>query len=566
MRVRRRRYFIIIGMVFLIVAISLIFLTFIYSKLQQNMSNPNAEIKLNKNKISIRPQHTDLQQQQQEHQNSMSHTHVKPGKKTISYTYYVLHELIEKKNLINDYNNKLKLAESFDERQQILNTLSASDLYSLLKKEMTKLTKLKETQLNTIKSNYSYTVEEKTDFDLSELKVSDFGIMYLFDLFGDSCSHGDKVFDVVKQILNDYKLDSVINNLIIRPVNYFSNVELGDSLFYNYYKAYIDQDYLGGKKNLAIDASYLPIDSNETPTNYLEAIYTSAIDTKPDIISSSYKGTCGFSYIQKSLTDENDYTNYLTAALNDSMDIDKTKLAERIIGEPFSIIEPLASYYRDNSEKGTIIVGNQIDINRYEGMYSSSGTSITALGKGIRWGKVDCTVCIDSVKDVGTSFATPEVATKLLIAKAWWRTHNADCNAIEARRRLILATNLNDSFLGKFASSGNINLNKLLQADKAYLVKNDDTVIPIDSIYTALITNGSSLTRLKFSTNVEDISGLYVMNGKVVGLKNRKSPKWEIIPEPTSIDLTVKRKSDQVIIPIAKEEFLKEYKQFVILK
>jgi hypothetical protein len=55
---------------------------------------------------------------------------------------------------------------------------------------------------------------------------------------------------------------------------------------------------------------------------------------------------------------------------------------------------------------------------------------------------------------LGTSFATPAVAAMLVLAQAAWRPSGLQLNALDMRRRLLLASSAQDSLVGKYASGG----------------------------------------------------------------------------------------------------------------
>lgn len=61
----------------------------------------------------------------------------------------------------------------------------------------------------------------------------------------------------------------------------------------------------------------------------------------------------------------------------------------------------------------------------------------------------------------------------------YWRSRQFSFNATEARRRLQLATNMEPAFVGKFASGGTVNLEKLLQIGDGYVETFESRVLPI---------------------------------------------------------------------------------------
>jgi hypothetical protein len=400
---------------------------------------------------------------------------------------------------------------------------------------------------------------------LSKLTLNDFRNYFIFDEFNDSCSHGNKVLDVIKQVLHKYNLEYAFKKVIIRKINYFNNIEEGDSLYRTYCVSYrygdiravVDQETL--EKNAG---------SNEySPSNYLNAIYTLAVDEKPDVISSSFVSEGEDAYARNSFSGDNKATNYFTAALNDAIDLDSinSNLRSGLRPRISSYLEPLYTYQLSLENEGTIVVGNQIDSSRYLGMFSRTGTKVTVLGKGASWGLVGCTNCIDSLKDVGTSFATPEVATKMFIAKAFWRRMDQNIVALEARNRLILATNLQPSLVGKFASAGSVDLQKLLEFKKGFLVRNDGSIVTIDSLYGEPILyygqHGQSLS----ATDVGSIRSIYNAGSKTYIIKNQNNCYWQPSEEPSKMNIVYRVDGTSEVKVLTKTQFYKNYTQFVLL-
>lgn len=406
--------------------------------------------------------------------------------------------------------------------------------------------------------------------ELRSLNAVDFKKFYVFDEFNDSCSHGKKVLDVIRQTLNTYKLDSAFSNVIIMPVNYFSNITQGNLLYEKYCDSYLANDNC---QVINPEIVKEKSGSNEyVPSAYLNAIYTLAVDDEPDIISSSFVIEGQDAFMRNAFTQKNQMTNFFAAALNDPMDLDSlVKVVRSGFGRKnaSSYLEPLFSYQSALGEEGVIIVGNLVKKETYRGMYSKTGKKVSVLGRGIHWGQKGFTSCIDSVEDVGTSFATPEVATKMFIAKAMWRKKGEIVSALEARNRMVLATNLEPGLVGKFASAGAIDMKKLIQYHKGYLVTNQDEVIVIDSLYgqASMSYEGESLEQKILSpVKVSAIRSLYLSAGKTYVLRNSENCCWEKYKEPTYINLVFRIKDETMPKVINKEEFYRDYKQFVILK
>lgn len=406
---------------------------------------------------------------------------------------------------------------------------------------------------------------EKPIDKLSELRLKDFGKFYVLDKFDDSCAHGNKVLDVIKQVLSTYNLDSAFAKIITMPINYFKNVSKGDSLYRKFTVSHGYQDTVVADSAMLI--ANLGQDVN-TPSNYLSVLYSLANDSLPDIISSSFYGMSEVPYLVGSFSDENISTNYFAAALNEDRDLDQFVNSVRVSGLKSSFAEPLYSYSNNYPRFGVIVVGNQMNKGVYRGMFSRSGRNVTVLGRGHLWGKKDCTKCIDSLQDVGTSFATPDVATKMFIAKAYWRMKGLDLNAIESRNRMVLASNLEPEFIGKFASAGSVDLRKMLEVSKGYLVGIDGEISTIDEVYgKPLLTyesGGRNFTYLS-SEGIDKIRGVYRSGNETFFLKNIENCYWTKETDPSEINLTVKLRGLSEPVTITRKDLDSKYKQIVLL-
>lgn len=157
---------------------------------------------------------------------------------------------------------------------------------------------------------------------LSSLTIEDFKKFYVFDEFvDDTCVHGEKVLDVIRQTLNNYGLDFAMQKIIKYPVNYYSNPDKGDSLHKLYFEKYSNDTKLKPVAD-SFDLVKFKGQNGLTPTRYLKEIYKLACEDTIDIISSSYIGESEFPYMMQSFVDSDTTVNYFAAAGNDNLDID----------------------------------------------------------------------------------------------------------------------------------------------------------------------------------------------------------------------------------------------------
>ncbi|MBL7743139.1 MAG: hypothetical protein JNN00_06640 [Chitinophagaceae bacterium] len=389
----------------------------------------------------------------------------------------------------------------------------------------------------------------------------------------DRCSHGEKVMDVVRQVLNRHNLSNILPHVKIYPINYYSNCEVGDTIYKNWLAKYdsgrFDEIITSASGFSVVDSTTkfrFKNRNDKTPSTYLTTLYQTIIDASPDIITGSYVINASDPYIQYSLTN-NLKTSFVNSALNDSAEIEvymRNRL--RKINAPYKVIEPLTSYLNAFEDLGIIIVGNLAYGSSFKGMFSSTGSYINSLGRGTFWGEKGITKCIQYT-DNGTSYATPEIAANLFIAKAFWRSKNLEINSLEARNRLILSSDLIPSLVGKFASAGSLNMDKLLTDANAYLVTKNDSILLIDSIYKAVVfTDTHNPPRMEMSASRNSfLRSIYYIDNRFYGYENSPIGLWKQIEAPSDFILNIKFRGSDKLSAIYLSDFTAHYKQFVIL-
>lgn len=412
--------------------------------------------------------------------------------------------------------------------------------------------------------------------DISGLKLSDFRPFYLVDIFHEdgSCTHGSMVYDVVKQLLKTYNLDFSLQKVHEIPINYFTNRRIPDSIG-NVWSGMIGREpginsYMSDSGKFVSHSLFekFKFSDENTPEEYLTAIYLLYGVERPDIISSSFEAACARQVTLGTFSKKNRQTNFLVSASNRTVPIEEYIEIDAQDKEMPTVLEPISTYMQNRKDYATAIVSNQTATDSVEGNFSNTGENVTVVGNGTHWGLLNVTKCItDSIS--GTSFATPEVATKLFIAKAYWRSVNDSVDAFEARQRLILATNLNSKYIGKFASAGTVNINKLLQYGKGYLVRNDDSIIGIDSLGSGVIVyndgNGDIVRKFGEQGN-RNIKALYYETSKAYMFSDSQRPCWMPINGINLFVLNVKRRDGEMLSINSFQEFVQNFKQVVIFK
>jgi hypothetical protein len=162
-------------------------------------------------------------------------------------------------------------------------------------------------------------------------------------------------------------------------------------------------------------------------------------------------------------------------------------------------------------------------------MISRTGERITTLGLGTGY----VGDCIKS-NDLGASFSTPKVGTQVYLAKAYWRKNNINLTPLEIRASVVLSTDLDTNFQGKYASGGLLNTYKLMLAPFGFIQYKDGIIRQLDSI--RIDTIGLTLNETTITSNdvgaKKLLGGLYFIDNKLFGFF-RNEQVWRRIDVTT---------------------------------
>lgn len=400
-----------------------------------------------------------------------------------------------------------------------------------------------------------------------------FGTYIVFDSFNAKSKHGLKVMDVINARFASYGLDT--SGLSIRriPINYFDNLEFGRDVFSKYFA-------FDAKEKDSIPGINIQYESNKLinmdptkysfancsdciPEVYLHALFGYYFRTDPDVISSSFWADMQIKGVLPRLNSSSK-TSLVTAGLNEDGEMENKLMniladQELLVGQ----IQPLNDYFTSYDVSGAMIIGNRLKKGHYVGSY---GNRVTTTGLGVGWIGKEITPI-----DTGTSFATPDVASKIYIAKAYWRFKRVDkkITPAEARLRVLLATDIDSALVGKFDSGGGLNLLKLLQVGN-YAELTSGEIVPVTNINFA--DSGISSSRndamrfgrkMKISGETKDgICGFACIDGTFFKLSEFNS-KWEPVTFK-DVFLSLNLPSGHVEIS-SKQQFGKIFKQLIIL-
>lgn len=391
-----------------------------------------------------------------------------------------------------DFNKGGLIAYKLDKNdlKQFKSLVSDSVYNKNLGKSIVPVNPLSFVEINYLKGDNSLLHQkDSTTFDstmLSTLRKIDtayFLKYYVFDYFNGKIDHGKKVLDVIASRFKQFGLDTSMHKIIPVPVNYFQNKEASLQFLENYYRlpqTVKKQRNIEDLPGVSLIKSLKNFDGEKykdcetcIPEGFLNAMFNYYYSLKPSIISTSFTALTE-NNITPQFIETN--TSLLTAGLNEDGNIESLLQRDRAAGEHLRFQQPLVAYLNSYPNAGCIIVGNRLTAGKFAGLHSLEGDKITTLGQGIGWGNYLTTI---KPKDTGSSFATPDVAAQLYIAKAYWLSQKISVNSIQARIRLLLATDIDSSFVGKFASGGVVNIKKLLQKSKGYAEMANGDIVPI---------------------------------------------------------------------------------------
>jgi len=273
------------------------------------------------------------------------------------------------------------------------------------------------------------------------------------------------------------------------------------------------------------------------PSDYLNILLDYYLMQEPEIISMSFYMKTPYPVMCFSINPIMK-TNLLGAVINnigviENLDIDLTGRMN----------EPMFTLKSNIRETGTMLVGAESESGSYNCLYSEDGYYVSALGRGYWNSTFD-----GAPKRYGTSWATPEIATKLFIAKAYWASIGLSIDALEAKRRLLLSCDLEINFVNKFASPGIPNMNKLLRKDEGGFIEMEEEMGEGKKIYDIkiigsnpkmIVSDEDDKIPLKFRKRSSLLSfcGLYY-KGDNVYIFRETNMKWEHLNDFLGSDLT----------------------------
>lgn len=409
------------------------------------------------------------------------------------------------------------------------------------------------------------TIEKVTSIDEKFIRP-----YYILDIFKEpeiNCSHGQKVKSVVDIILNELDASQFCSKVKTVPIDFFTDKDYAKKKF----EEFINKNrpskriYLEKILKRILKLKKRNCTGFCVPKNYLSYLIQSQLFDKPDVLSMSFSYNTINSILgryYKSLK----YSNLLAAVQNDKMQIETYIDDMGELGDPK--IEPLHSFYMDNAIKSSILVGGRYTNNTVRCFYSKTGENVSFLGQGVWNLEENCTPT-----EYGSSYATPQIATYLWLVKSYYRSLGIKLTPLEAKLILMLSSEIEDFYIGKFGTAGIPNLNKALIGKFGYVEVNHEikNILKTSKIKeTNQFIEYKELGRLKklylSNRGTDNFSGLSFLNNKLIIFDPNKM-KWKQINDIKRINLEFKV-GEEEIITIKSIPDLKKYKvnQLAIFK
>ena len=290
------------------------------------------------------------------------------------------------------------------------------------------------------------------------------------------------------------------------------------------------------------------------PFSYLKNLLELSLIKKPEVISMSFR----YQPLRPILgyyADERTETSMLAAVENYKSSIENY-IRYGNMGDLKK--EPMYTFYNNMNTIGTMLVGGETSDGGYDCFYSTTGSKVSAIGKGVWTFNDTCTP-----QTYGSSFATPQIATYLWIMKAYYRSLNKALTPREAMIRTILCSNLNAGHVGSFASGGIPNLDKMLAGEKGFFVKQQEVkalrkLLSTQDVNISYVGLDSKPRFRNLGAGIDYISGLAILEDGFY-IFQEALMRWEKLPQMDSIKLNIKFESeDGEIIEVNSIEDLKK--------
>jgi hypothetical protein len=302
--------------------------------------------------------------------------------------------------------------------------------------------------------------------DLTTLPAQAAGKLVIFDRFQrGNCGHGSLVAGIVDQVLAAYA-PQLRQSVVRAEIDFFADTQASQRVMDSYVNSFNSSPNV--RSALAANVKTLlglKRDQNRpdvVPLFYIQSLFAahlSSPDTRVASVSVWFRED-GYSMLPQ------DYDGYGQSMVVAAVSDDLGKVEE-------STTEPEKSFHNQKNYRA-LLVGAYASDGKAFGEYSQNGSAVCCVGVGDWSATTTCSTPTQPV--LGTSYATPQIAAYLYLARAFWSAHNFPVSTTSAARRLMLSSKLNPDWIGRYASAGTPQLPILLTTESSFLATNSLTI------------------------------------------------------------------------------------------
>jgi hypothetical protein len=204
-----------------------------------------------------------------------------------------------------------------------------------------------------------------------------------------------------------------------------------------------------------------------------------------------------------------------------------------------------------------VLIAGETSKGELVGMTSREGDKVTALGVASGW----TGSCIER-DDFGTSFAAPAIATDILISLNSWQQALGSTawskdtfDVMDAKTRLLLASDVKEEYVGRIASAGVPRLERLVtdRGDYAITKEGDlQRVTVLSAMVQECVDVGAGdckpLPRYFGFNDYGGFRGLQSKGGNLYILPNDTKQKWLKVQKGARLTVNVKTVDNQLVV------------------
>jgi len=383
------------------------------------------------------------------------------------------------------------------------------------------------------------------------------GKYYVLDYFrprsSDYCPHGQVVLDRIRSTLERFDAGHLFDHIVPIEVDFYGDKEAAAARMRQILRERQPGPVLMANRESTIVQllKEIPADPTSVPGAYLETLLSWLVWNGDTVVVSSSFWTRwdGFDFFPSDYFRDSKVV-LLTAVLDEPGEVEKV-----------TTYEPIRTYRDHRHEYGVALIGGDKNPGVLFGMHSEAGDAVHTVEDVVVQG---ITGACNGKEFEGTSFSTPIVGTYLFLAVRKWKDGDR-VTAKEARRRLLLSSDINHSYVKKIASAGKPNVQKLLRDSGAWAETSSGQTQRVDgAINVSYVEYEASeiagvVERKYFSRAFGGFSGLKIVKDAVYMFSEARQV-WEKI----EIRGLVFKPEGASGLTLTLNDFIKQYREVVI--